>query len=221
MTVRDDRNLLEPWIEDALAGCTGRSILVDGFNVLHAAILRGRRGRDWWSAETREPLLERVSGWPEPADLVWVVFDGAESSWAVRLTPKPDAGSESGARSGSGPRVHVVFARSADDWIVRRARRAPDPTRLVVVSADREVTGRARSAGCEVLGPRAFVARCEPGAAPIPAEAQHEALRDVGSQSPASERGAAPGAPSPAGELPAEPLPPRRFAPPPSPKADS
>jgi catechol 2,3-dioxygenase-like lactoylglutathione lyase family enzyme len=167
-----ERHLLEPWIEEELAACRGRTILVDGFNVLHAAILVGRRGRDWWSAENREPLLERVEGWPEVDDVVWVVFDGAGPQWSVRIGPGRGEAGEAGdparaaeragpaAADPRGPRVHVFFAASADDWIVRRARRAPAPDRLVVVSADREVAGRARSAGCEILPPRAFVSRC-------------------------------------------------------------
>ncbi|MEZ4333969.1 MAG: NYN domain-containing protein [Myxococcota bacterium] len=201
---RNGRNPLESWIEAEVSACPGRSILVDGFNVLHAAILRGRRGRDWWSAETREPLLERVTSWPEPADVVWVVFDGAESSWVVRL----------GDRRRAEPTVHVVFARSADDWIVRRARRAPDPARLVVVSADREVTGRARSAGCEILAPRTFVARCGP-ADRVTGAATAPPTRVGDDQAPGSIDGG-PADPGTAGGPATDPSPPR-----PSPKADS
>lgn len=58
------------------------------------------------------------------------------------------------------PIVHSVYVESADDWIVRRARRAPDPDRTIIVSADRQVTGRARSAGCEVWSPWTFMSRC-------------------------------------------------------------
>lgn len=167
-----EQKRLEPWIDAEFEACRGRTILVDGFNVLHAAILVGRRGRDWWSAENREPLLERVEGWPDADDVVWVVFDGAGPQWSVRLgrserSQRPggleSAPVSNGADAASeprAPRVHVYFAASADDFIVRRARRAAAPDRLVVVSADREVAGRARSAGCEVLPPRAFVARC-------------------------------------------------------------
>lgn len=81
------------------------------------------------------------------------------------------SGNESGNASGSRserplhtaaarPIVHSVYVESADDWIVRRARRAPDPDRTIVVSADRQVTGRARSAGCEVWSPWSFMSRC-------------------------------------------------------------
>lgn len=77
------------------------------------------------------------------------------------------SGNPSGSRSGrplhtaaARPIVHSVYVESADDWIVRRARRAPDPDRTIVVSADRQVTGRARSAGCEVWSPWSFMSRC-------------------------------------------------------------
>lgn len=77
------------------------------------------------------------------------------------------SGNESGSRSerplhtaAARPIVHSVYVESADDWIVRRARRAPDPERTIVVSADRQVTGRARSAGCEVWSPWSFMSRC-------------------------------------------------------------
>ena len=77
------------------------------------------------------------------------------------------SGNPSGSRSGrplhtaaARPIVHSVYVESADDWIVRRARRAPDPERTIVVSADRQVTGRARSAGCEVWSPWSFMSRC-------------------------------------------------------------
>lgn len=62
--------------------------------------------------------------------------------------------------SAARPIVHSVYVESADDWIVRRARRAPDPDRTIVVSADRQVAGRARSAGCEVWSPWSFMSRC-------------------------------------------------------------
>ena len=77
------------------------------------------------------------------------------------------SGNASGSRSrrplhtaAARPIVHSVYVESADDWILRRARRAPDPARTIVVSADRQVTGRARSAGCEVWSPWSFMSRC-------------------------------------------------------------
>ncbi|MBW2425929.1 MAG: NYN domain-containing protein, partial [Deltaproteobacteria bacterium] len=85
------------------------------------------------------------------------------SVWAEPVaTPNRDP------RTQTGPTVHVVFVESADDWIVRRARRAEEPSRYVVVSADRKVAGRSRSAGCEIMTPWAFIARCPSGATTQP-----------------------------------------------------
>jgi len=154
-------------IETHFATSEKRVILVDGFNVLHAVLLGKERESGWWQREARERLLRRASLWPDPSDELWVAFDGAQPAWSVwsepvaRIMPRADSGDP-------GPMIHSVYVESADDWIVRRARRTPNPERTVVVSADRKVAGRARSAGCEVWTPWAFVSRCpnpEDGAA--------------------------------------------------------
>ncbi len=133
-----------------------RLILVDGFNVLHAVLLGKDRDSGWWRRVHRERLLERVTHWSGGADSIWVAFDGshpAMSAWAELVTM-------SSGGDLPGPAVHSLFVESADDWIVRRARRTQHPERMIVVSADHKVAGRARSAGCEILTPWAFMARC-------------------------------------------------------------
>jgi hypothetical protein len=150
-----------------------RVILVDGFNVLHAVLLGKERETGWWQRATRERLLRRASLWPERSDEVWIAFDGAQPAWSVwaepvaRIVANGDAAGDSPSDTpGQGPMVHNVHVESADDWIVRRARRAADPARTIVVSGDRKVAGRARSAGCEVWTPWAFVSHCpSPGGA--------------------------------------------------------
>lgn len=142
-------------IDEALDRCDRRVILVDGFNVLHAVLLGSER-EGWWRREVRERLLERLGLWRESGDQIWVAFDGACPSWSVWAEPVAQM---LGVPAG-GPLLHCVFVESADDWIVRRARRAPDPARTIVVSADRKVVGRARGAGCEIWTPWAFMARC-------------------------------------------------------------
>jgi len=151
-----------------------RLILVDGFNVLHAVLLGKERDSGWWRRVHRERLLERVTHWRGGADAIWVAFDGsrpAMSVWAEPVamssggdSPGPavhSVGSVHGVqRVDRVHSVHSLFVESADDWIVRRARRAEHPERMIVVSADRKVAGRARSAGCEILTPWAFMARC-------------------------------------------------------------
>jgi predicted RNA-binding protein with PIN domain len=119
--------------------------LVDGFNVLHAGVLVGRDRAEWWNEARREQLLAIVERFePEREDAeVWVVFDG------------PSAAEEL-AREGS--RVRVAFARSADEWLVKRVRAAGGSA--CVVTSDRQLADRARRRGAEVLSPRRFLARC-------------------------------------------------------------
>jgi predicted RNA-binding protein with PIN domain len=119
--------------------------LVDGFNVLHAGVLVGRDRAEWWSEARREQLLaivERFEAEREDAE-IWVVFDGPSAAEGL-------------AREGS--RVRVAFARSADEWLVKRARAAGGS--VCVVTSDRQLADRARRRGAEVLSPRRFLARC-------------------------------------------------------------
>jgi len=148
-----------------------RVILVDGFNVLHAVLQKAERESGWWKREQRERLLRRVAKWPTAQDEVWVAFDGTQPAWSVWAEPiaripaqAVSADSQPGMPALSRPvPVHSVYVESADDWIVRRARRAPHPERTIVVTRDRQVAGRARSAGCEVWSPWSFMSRCPDG----------------------------------------------------------
>ena len=119
--------------------------LVDGFNALHVALLRGRDRHEWWRGEERERLLERVAGFDAGGSRVVVVFDGQR--------PLPSEESES-----RGPRV--VFAPSADDWLLRQIRESPAPGRVALVTADRRLADRARHRGAQIVSPRAFLDRC-------------------------------------------------------------
>jgi predicted RNA-binding protein with PIN domain len=119
--------------------------LVDGFNVLHAGVLRGNDRRGWWREETRARLLERVACFEDAAAELWVVFDG----------PGPGADAELASL-----RPRVVFAPSADDWLLDAVRATDDPASIVLVTADRQLADRARHRGARVVSPRAFLARC-------------------------------------------------------------
>jgi predicted RNA-binding protein with PIN domain len=119
--------------------------LVDGFNVLHAGVLRGNDRQGWWREEMRARLLARVAGFDDEAAELWVVFDGSG--------PLADAELRS-------LRPRVVFAPSADEWLLAEVREADDPTAVVVVTADRQLADRARHRGAQVVSPRAFLARC-------------------------------------------------------------
>jgi len=82
-----------------------------------------------------------------------VVFDGPSAGKVGSEPPEP--ASEEGI-----PRPRVVFAASADEWMLAALRAAPDPTRIAVVTADRQLADRARHRGARVVRPREFAARC-------------------------------------------------------------
>jgi hypothetical protein len=119
--------------------------LVDGFNVLHAGVLRGRDRADWWTEPRREQLVALAERFDDAEAQIWIVFDGSGPE---------DAGQASESR------VRRFFAPSADDWLVAQVRASPAPDCLAVVTADRAVAGRARHRGAQVVSPRAFLARC-------------------------------------------------------------
>lgn len=122
--------------------------LIDGFNVLHAGVLTGRDRAGWWRAASQTRLLQRVACFDATDAELWVVFDAAhEHSERCEALP-------------ASSRTKLVFAPSADDWLVRRVRQASEPERLAVVTGDRQVQGRVRHAGARVVSPRAFLARC-------------------------------------------------------------
>lgn len=116
--------------------------LVDGYNVLSVGLLAGSSREGWWRSDRRRALLERSATFDDPAARVWVVFDG----------PSP-----ADARVG---RTRVVFAASADVWLLERVRQARDPGALTVVTADRRLAARLRRRGVAVVTPGAFLARC-------------------------------------------------------------
>jgi predicted RNA-binding protein with PIN domain len=120
--------------------------LVDGFNALHVAVLRGRERAGWGTREGREQLLARVRGFDDRSAEIWVVFDG----------PHPANEAEAGAALG-GPRI--AFAHSADAWLLQRVRESR-AGEVAVVTADRPLAARARARGARVVSPRDFLARC-------------------------------------------------------------
>ena len=120
--------------------------LIDGFNALHVALLRGRNRQEWWRGEERERLVAEVGRFDAGAAEVVVVFDGDR--------PLPEAEHEH-----PGPRV--IFAPSADDWLLKRVRESSAPGRIVIVTADRQLADRARHRGARIVAPREFLDRCQ------------------------------------------------------------
>jgi hypothetical protein len=141
--------------------------LVDGYNVLNVGLLAGRPREGWWSSQLREELLGRAETFDESDAEIWVVFDG----------PRPSDAPAEG-------RVRLVFAPSADDWLLARIpdrgatsrghglrplptlhlptlhREGQEPGRVAVVTADRRLASRARRRGAEIVAPAEFLARC-------------------------------------------------------------
>jgi hypothetical protein len=122
----------------------GHLWLVDGFNVLHAAVLKGRDRREWWRGPARARVLDLAGGLPDADAEIVVVFDGEDPDEAPELPP----------------RVRQVFAPSADDWLVRRVKATPRGAPVTVVTADRQLADRARHHGAEIVSPRRFAERC-------------------------------------------------------------
>jgi hypothetical protein len=119
--------------------------LVDGFNVLHAGVLKGRDRAEWWTQRRREQLVALAERFDDAAAEIWIVFDGQ--------------GPEAPADAPPG-RVRRVFAPSADDWLLAQVRASEAPGCLAIVTADRAVADRARHRGAQVVPPRSFLARC-------------------------------------------------------------
>ncbi len=106
--------------------------LVDGNNVM------GSRPDGWW--RDRHGAMQRLVNQLDDlagrtGEEVAVVFDGPE-------------------REVQAVRVHVAFAPHADDAIAARAAGG-----VTVVTSDRELAGRARARGAEVVAARTFLGR--------------------------------------------------------------
>ncbi len=128
--------------------------LVDGFNVLHSGVLQGPDRQNWWTGPMRARLLARAERFDDPDAELWVVFDGP------RAEDRELKGREYDDETTG--RVRTVFAPSADAWLVSRVQAAAQPAAVAVVTADRQVAGRARHRGARVVSPREFLARCVP-----------------------------------------------------------
>ena len=107
-------------------------LLVDGNNVM------GSRPDGWWrdrSAAMQRLLIALDAHAAATGEEIHVVFDGAPHDLRAA-------------------RVTVSFARHADDELAARA--APGTT---LITSDRELAGRGRAAGADVVGARTLLDR--------------------------------------------------------------
>jgi predicted RNA-binding protein with PIN domain len=117
--------------------------LVDGYNVLCAGVLGVRDRTRWWSEENRGQLLDLVERFDDAGAEVWVVFDGERSFSGLER-----------------PRLRVVFAAPADDWLLSAVKERAAGAQVALVTADRSLAERARQRGAQIVPPRDFVRRC-------------------------------------------------------------
>jgi predicted RNA-binding protein with PIN domain len=117
-----------------------RRLILDGYNLLFR---EGEASDDVSLRDLREEFLRRVDARRETGQEVTVVFDGRAGA---------------GPRRSGRPGLRVVWARaprSADDVIVDLVRKEPRH-QVTVVTRDRELVARVKSAGGRVASPEAF-----------------------------------------------------------------
>lgn len=124
----------------------GSLLIIDGFNVLHAVVLVGRNRAGWWQPVAQRRLVERIEQLGISYPSIWIVFDRRPS---MAETPE-DVTSDD-------PRIQVMYAPSADDWIVEAVKRLSPQQAVTVVTADRPLRDRIRRAGGAILSPRQFL----------------------------------------------------------------
>lgn len=120
-------------------------LIIDGFNVLHAAVLVGRDRARWWQPAAQRRLVERVEQLNHSYPSMWIVFDRRPSTNEVL---------ENVASNDS--RIRIVYAPSADDWIVQEVERLTPQHLVTVVTADRPLRERVRQVGGTLLSPLAL-----------------------------------------------------------------
>lgn len=131
--------------------------LVDGYNFLHAVVLKGRERATWWSPESQARAVSCILPLVGEGAEAWVVFDRRGPAEASGIDVAGEAGSLGGsstAEAHGGLQVH--HAPDADDYIVTRCAELASRREVVVVSADRSLVDRARHRGARGVSPWAF-----------------------------------------------------------------
>jgi len=120
-------------------------LIIDGFNVLHAVVLVGRDRARWWQPAAQRRLVERVEQLTLSYPSMWIVFDR-----------RPSANGAPEDVTSNDSRIRVVYAPSADDWIVQEVERLTPQHLVTVVTADRPLRERVRHVGGALLSPLAL-----------------------------------------------------------------
>jgi len=120
-------------------------LIIDGFNVLHAVVLVGRDRANWWQPAAQRRLVERVEQLTLSYPSMWIVFDR-----------RPSANGAPEDVTSNDSRIRVVYAPSADDWIVQEVERLTPQHSVTVVTADRPLRERVRHVGGALLSPLAL-----------------------------------------------------------------
>jgi len=112
--------------------------------------------------------LVRKTARPSPADRQALVGEIADRLRRTRARATIFFDGGPGERPASlGPLSVRAAGGSADDAIVRAVEHAPTPAEAIVVTADRELSARVRSAGGKVVAPERFFERFGAGEAPV------------------------------------------------------
>lgn len=118
--------------------------LIDGFNFLHAVVLKGRERRRWWCTENQLAVRDWVALRLVPGARTWIIFDQRQAAPGGAL---PEAS--------AGP-LEVRYAPDADALILACCEAHARACEVVVVSADRSLVDRARNRGARALSPWEF-----------------------------------------------------------------
>jgi YacP-like NYN domain-containing protein len=128
--------------------------LIDGFNFLHAVVLKGRDRAHWWSPDNQRAVREWVALRPVTGARTWIVFDQREPG-----PPHESPSSDPDALPGE---PEVRHAPDADAYILGCCEALGGACEVVVVSADRSLVDRAKYRGARALSPWDFARYVDP-----------------------------------------------------------
>jgi len=124
--------------------------LVDGYSVIHARP-ELRKALSKRLAHARDLLVQQLQRYHDQSgEAVTVFFDG-------RSGPEPKPGKPK--KTGTEPAIEIVFSsegQSADTLIERRVGQTREPSRFLVVTADRAIENTVGALGASSISPDSF-----------------------------------------------------------------